>query len=76
MGKVTTYIYNSLGKVESVTDSLSHRTEFTYNSRGENTEVRDTANNIRSATYDLLGNIITHGLLMSYSIKYFLSSYL
>ncbi len=57
MGKVTTYTYNALGKVESVTDPLNHRTEFTYNSRGQNTEVRDAANNVSSATYDLLGNV-------------------
>ena len=57
MGKVTTYTYNALGKVESVTDSMSHRTEFTYNSRGQNTAVRDASNNVSSATYDLLGNV-------------------
>ena len=57
MGKATTYTYNALGKVESVTDSLNHRTEFTYNSRGQNTAVRDAANNVSSATYDLLGNV-------------------
>ena len=57
MGKVTTYTYNEIGKVESVTDSLNHRTEFTYNSRGQNTAVRDAANNVSSATYDLLGNV-------------------
>ena len=57
MGKTTTYTYNALGKVESVTDSLNHRTEFTYNSRGQNTEVLDAANNTSRATYDPLGNV-------------------
>jgi len=35
MGKVTTYTYNEIGKVERVTDSLNHRTEDSERSSPE-----------------------------------------
>ena len=33
-GPTTTYTYNTLGKVSSVTDSMNHRTEYNYDGKG------------------------------------------
>jgi RHS repeat-associated protein len=57
MGKSTSYTYNELGKVATITDPMNHCSVYTYDSLGRNASVQDAANNTSTVTYDLLGNV-------------------
>ncbi|MBR2848544.1 MAG: RHS repeat protein [Clostridia bacterium] len=43
--------------METVTDSLNNRQEYTYNARGRQMQVIDADGHATGAAYDLLGNI-------------------
>jgi YD repeat-containing protein len=53
----TTYAYDGLGNVSSITDARSHVTNFTYDKLGRAVIRTDALNNQTTYTYDAFGNV-------------------
>ncbi|HQI42231.1 MAG TPA: DUF6531 domain-containing protein [Ignavibacteriaceae bacterium] len=53
----TNYSRNSFGKVESITNPLSHTTNLGYNSYGNLTTITDPLSNTTSLTYDAISRL-------------------
>ena len=56
---ITTYTYDLLGNLLTVTDALGNTTTYTYNAFGEVTSVTDALQSVTTCTYNILGNLVS-----------------
>ncbi len=56
---ITTYTYNLLGDLLTVTDALGNETEYEYNALWQLVSVTDVLDNVTTYEYDALGDLIS-----------------
>ena len=57
-GRVTNYVYDSIGRLIKIIDPINGEITYTYDSRGRLTSVTDSIGNTTSYQYDSLGRVI------------------
>mgnify|MGYP001583591971 FL=1 len=69
-GRVTSYVYDSIGRLIKIIDPINGTISYTYDSRGRLTSVTDSIGNPTSYEYDSLGRVIKTSSLDTGIITY------